>query len=104
MTLTWYLKPNVPEEAVGLLPLIFQDWDPRPAKEQAAERYAYGGGWFPFTGFEMNPETKAITYPGDPSHHPIAHTQLRDETIYLYPHSWVAVVQKDGSFEIMRMD
>jgi hypothetical protein len=30
--------------------------------------------------------------------------KLRDEVILVYPHSWVLILQKGGSFEICRMD
>lgn len=28
----------------------------------------------------------------------------KHETIYLYQHAWVCIVQEDGSFEVSRMD
>ena len=44
-----------PEDILGLLPMIFDSNDPRPAREQANERYAHGGGWNPQEGWELNP-------------------------------------------------
>ena len=35
---------------------------------------------------------------------PLAMAELNDERLYLYPHSYVAVVQQDGGFEMCRMD
>jgi hypothetical protein len=88
---------------LGFIPQFLSERDPRPAKEQINERYAHGGGWFPFEGFKMN-EDRSIQYPGDSSYPLVAEARLRDETILVYPHAWVAIMQKDGTFEISRMD
>jgi hypothetical protein len=42
--------------------------------------------------------------PGDPPLLPIAVTMLRDEEIRFYDHSWLAIVQPDGSLEVARVD
>jgi hypothetical protein len=102
------LKKNYPPraviEALGFIPEFLNDLDPRPAREQFNESYAHGGGWRKFDGFEMDPKDHGITYPGDPTYMPLASLTLRDETIFIYPHAWVAIVQPDGTYEIARMD
>lgn len=98
------LDPRFEMEHLGYLPNFVSESDPRPAKEQYAENYAHGGGWRPMQGWQMNRMTFAITYPGDPQLRPFAFTKLRDERIFFYPTSQVAIVQPDGSFEVCRMD
>ena len=102
MTAWWIKRGEHPDAALGYLPVMFSQYDPRPAKEQADENYQ--GGWRPLEGFSFNPKTKGLSYPGDPTFYPIAGTKLRDETILVYPLAWVLVLQKDGSFECSRMD
>lgn len=99
----WHgLQDGVVREHLGFIPTFLSENDPRPAAAQFAEKYI--GGWRPFRGFTMVPETYALTYPSDPDYYPLAKAQLRDETILIYPHEWVAVVQADGTFEVSRMD
>jgi hypothetical protein len=45
-----------------------------------------------------------LAYPGDPIFKPIAACFMRNETILLYEHDVVAIVQEDGTFEVARMD
>lgn len=91
-------------DLVGYLPQMLNEDDPRPAREQFHTAYAHGGGWNSFKGFTFNPEKRTIKYPGDPPHRPVGHTQLRDETIIVYEHAWVLILQPDGTYEIARMD
>lgn len=97
------LHPLVTREHLGLLPYMLFTNDRRPAREQLDTGYRHGGGWRPFEGFKMLPDF-SIQYPGDPVHRPIAECMLRDERVVLYDYSWVAIIQRDGSFEIARMD
>ncbi len=97
------LDARYQSDVVGFLPQFFSEQDPRPAKVQIDRNYAHGGGWRPFIGFQLL-EDRNIKYPGDPIYRPIAEAKLRDETIVMYPHSWVAIFQKDGTFEIARVD
>jgi hypothetical protein len=97
------IHPRATEDMLGLIPEFFDEADPRPAREQAHERYAHGGGWHTFAGFEML-ESGALKYPGDPALQLIARARLRDEHIQVYEGAWVAIVQPDGSFEVSRMD
>lgn len=97
-----YLHPQG-RDAVGVLPYWLDAADPRPAAEQFNTAYTHGGGWRSFDGFVLRADN-TIKYPGDPPYKPMARMQLRDETIFVYPHAWVAVVQPDRSFQICRMD
>ena len=93
---------------VAFLQDIFRGDDPRPAVEQANDRYAHGGGWRPFAGFEMTGADTtggaAIHYPGDPAMRELSRCTLNTETLILFEYGWVAVLQPDGSFVIARMD
>jgi len=53
-------------------------------------------------GFTMTED--ALHYPGDPPFVLLAETRLRDEVIRVFNYAWVAVIQKDGSFEVCHMD
>ena len=96
------LNGGTPDD-VGPIPYWLDEADPRPAKEQLDEHYQHGGGWQPFEGFKLLKGGR-IKYPGDPAHKPLAMMQLREEVIMVYPRAWVMILQKDGSFEICRMD
>lgn len=88
---------------LGFIPDFLHEGNPKSAKEQLHNNYGHGGGWRPFPGFKMN-EKKQLTYPGDPPTIPLAEGKLREETIIIYQHAWVAIVQPDGTFEVARMD
>lgn len=92
-------------DLVGHLPEFLSVADPRPAKEQFDMAYAHGGGWHPMKGWAM-PDTLTgrLKYPGDPAYVAVARAELRDEVIFVYEHAWVSIVQKDGTFEVARMD
>lgn len=95
-----YSDPNY----FGLIPSFLDLDDPRPAKEQFAERYVYGG-WRPQDGFIADPNgLPTLHYPGDPPLEPIAVMTFREELIFVYLHGYVSIFQKDGSFEACRMD
>lgn len=96
------IHPDAPIEALGYVPGFLRDDDPRPAREQFDERYAYGG-WSPNKGFKML-DNLAIQYPGDPALLPIAWRELRGEAIVMYPGALLAIIQPDGRFEVARMD
>lgn len=98
----WTMKyPGMTIEHLGYIPHFLHNEDQRPAKEQIDAGYI--SGWIPFKGFTMT-KTGDLTYPGDPPMHVLAETKLRDEIIRFYPHSWLAIVQPDGSFEVARLD
>lgn len=96
------LHPRMTMEHLGFIPYWLDDSNPKRAAEQLNDGYQFGG-WEPFKGFTLR-DDNALTYPGDPPQMPLAEARLRDELIVFYPHSWVAVIQKDRSFEVCRMD
>jgi hypothetical protein len=97
------LHPRATPDHVGVIPYWLDEEDPRPARDQLNEKYAHGGGWRPFEGFKMG-HNLSIKYPGDPAHPPLAIMKMRNETVVVYEHAWVAIIQEDKSFEICRMD
>lgn len=97
-----FLHPNVDEDSLGFIPFFFNDEDPRSAKEQIDT--AYVSGWNSFHGFKMDPQTQALKYPDDPELPVLARAMMRDEQILFYDCAWVAIRQKDGSFEVARID
>ena len=98
----------------GMLPSIFWKGDERPASEQLDERYSYGGGFSPLDGgWELDtlnvieegmPEFYTLTYPNDSPVNEIGRAQLNDETLVFFQHSWLAIIQSDGSFVVTRVD
>jgi hypothetical protein len=96
------LHPQMTMDALGFIPEFLSVDNPEPAKEQIHNTYC--SGWHAFQGFTMEPETHVLKYPGDPKFPPLAQARLRDELILFYDCAWVAIVQKDGSFEISRLD
>lgn len=99
------LHPAITMEHLGLIPLWIHNEDPDPAWKQIDKNYAHGGGWRHGTmNFKMDLSTHVLKYPGDPPLAPLAQTLLRDELILFYRHAIVAIVQKDGSFEVARID
>jgi len=97
------LHPSMELASLGYLPGMLNDSDPRPACKQFDTGYRNGGGWQPFQGHRLRGDN-ALCYPGDPPMYPLAQAWLRDELILYYPHDWVAIVQRDRSFEVCRMD
>jgi hypothetical protein len=91
---------------LGELPDWLDDDDPDSAAQQIHKHYGHGGGWHPFQG--TIPPTLSrlyeLCYPGDPPLMPLAGTKLRHELIFLYPHSWLAIIQPDRTFEVARID
>lgn len=95
------------EVDLGFLPTFLSEADPRPAKEQLHENYQHGGGWVPFHDFKLQLTEKdqpVLIYPGDPPMHSIAFLEFREEIVFLFPYSWVVIIQTDGSYEVARMD
>lgn len=113
--LEWEIKhPRASIEMFGFLPSFLDEADPRSAAEQFAETYAHGGGWSPFQ--EGNTKTVStgafrflpngnLKYPGDPVTHLLGEARLHNkETIRIYEYAWVAIIQENGDYGIMRMD
>lgn len=102
MNWTW-LHPDMTLEHLGFIPYFLNDNDPDDAVKQIDKNYGHGGGWRDYNGFTMD-DDGTLNGKGDPPLHPLATTSLRDETIYFYRHSWVAVRQPDKSFRVARID
>ena len=90
-------------DQLEFLPNFLSENNPASACEQLDAGYRHGGGWQHMPGFEMLPNGD-LYYPGDPPTRLLFETTLRHETIRIYEHAWVAVVQPDGTFEVCRMD
>jgi hypothetical protein len=105
MVVFWeLLNPEMTPEHLGLIPLWIRNEDPDPAWKQIDKNYAHGGGWRHGTmNFKMG-HGFVLNYPGDPPLKPLAQAWLRDERVLFYRHAIVAIVQKDGSFEVARID
>lgn len=98
------LHPKATHEMLGMIPGFFDEADRSSAREQLDQAYQHGGGWRPMRAWKYDPTSLELRYPGDPPIAPVAMGKLRDELILIYPHSWVCVVQPNGSFEVARMD
>lgn len=97
------LEGHHPDE-LGLIPSFIDQGDPRPAREQFNEHYAHGGGWLPIKGFQQPMGGSTLEYPGDPPYRPIAAFTLRDQMIVVYRYGLVAIFDRNGDFEVARMD
>lgn len=98
----WTRKhPRATPEWLGYIPGFLSEHDPRPAAQQIHERYI--SGWIPFEGFTMS-SNGDLLYPGDPPTKLLYESKLRNEVIRFYQHSWLAVIQPDGTFEVARLD
>jgi hypothetical protein len=99
------LHPKFTIDHLGYLPEFLSEDDPDSAREQLDKNYRHGGGYHPMSGWEiLDMEDMTVCYPGDPPLRPIAFTILRDEQIFFYPHAFVLILAKDGTFSIARMD
>lgn len=91
-------------EAMGYIPFWLKDKPKRwKLKDWFQRVYAHGGGWCPMDGWNLQDDGK-LEYPEDPPIAPFAYFLVDDEVVYIYPHAWVCIKQKDGSFEVARMD
>lgn len=110
MTLFWKrCHPNATLDHLGYIPQMLNSADPRSAAHQFNDSYAHGGGWSPFSGFTMLPNgDMQYEDPEEPDADPptrkLWEATLHKETICVYEHAWVAIVQPDGSYEVSRMD
>tara|TARA_R110000868_G_scaffold76760_5_gene220444 strand:- start:2532 stop:2834 length:303 start_codon:yes stop_codon:yes gene_type:complete len=93
-------------EAAGLLPTFLTEHCPDDAVTQFNHAYAHGGGWRDFNGFTLVivGNLAKLRYSGDPDLTSVSYVKLRDERIWVFPHSWVLVAQPDNSFRVCRMD
>jgi len=96
------MTPEGVAEVWGLIPSFLHADDPHSAREQINARYI--GGWEHFPGFTLDKRTMTLRYPGDPPMRPISLLLFRAEKLYMYPHAWVLIMQRDGTWEIARLD
>lgn len=96
-----FLHPKMTMEHLGYIPQFLSLDNPEPAAKQIARSYV--GGWNPFEGFEKL-EGGILRYPGDPKYRPLATAQFRDEKLHFYNHAWFMIEQKNGSWEVSRLD
>lgn len=94
------VHPNASPEYLGLIPSFLDEADERSAVDQLNANYI--GGWVESTGCTIDPETRALKYPGDPPLSPLFITMMRDELVILYDCSMLAVVQRDNSYRVAR--
>jgi hypothetical protein len=96
--------PSATQVMLGYLPNFLSEEDPADAQVQLNRAYAHGGGYDPFPGFQLL-ENGNLQYPNDPPTRLIAEARLHDkETIRIYEHAWVMILQDDGSWVVSRMD
>lgn len=91
------------ENIVGDIKFFAHESDEDSLKDQFNKRYSFGGGWSPMEGFTMD-KNKSITYPEDPPLYPLAIAKFRNQEVIIYNHSWVVILEQDGTFEASRMD
>lgn len=104
MTPLWeFLHPDMTPDHLGNILFFLHVESELSAREQFDLAYGFAGGWQPFKGFTLHADN-SLSYPGDPPLYPLAQARLRDELIVFYPHSWVAIIQLDRSYEVCRMD
>lgn len=100
-------KKGVHPDELGLIPTFVNPRDPRPVREQIDGNYQHGGGWRPIQGYAMSFEegiNGQLQYPGEEPLEPIALIRVRDEMVILYRYGITAILQKDKSFEVARLD
>jgi len=100
----WVMTGDV--TALGYIPNMLSAFDHRKMVDQLNDGYRHGGGWRDFDGFKVSCKegVYSIKYPGDPAHHERARIVMGDETLVMFPYSWVMVIEADGKKRIARMD
>jgi hypothetical protein len=101
----WHgIHPKFEPETLGFIPSFLSEADERPAKQQIDANYRHGGGWRPASGFTLDTKTMNLNYPEDPPYRPLAMSTLRDEVLVFYDCAFLMILQKDGTFEVARID
>lgn len=98
------LHPQFTPEMLGFIPSFLNDENPEPAKVQIDNNYRHGGGWQKFDGHTFDPGRMTLSYPGDPPLQALALLNFRDEVLYFFDYAWLLILQKDGSWEVSRLD
>ena len=93
---------------IGYLGQIFLNGTGETAQEQLNQRYAHGGGFHPFEGFILagadETDAATITYPKDPPMREVSRLSLNEQTLILFEHQWLAIVEADNSYRVTRVD
>jgi len=105
----WVEKhPRANPDHLGFIPAFFMLSDERPAAEQINARYI--SGWHPLKGagrYEVGPKHELTYHATDGSDPPMPvlwEMNFRDEIIRVYSYGITAIFQKDGTFEVSRLD
>lgn len=93
------------EGNLGYIPSFLNGQSELPAAQQITANYPFGG-WMPFKGFTFNKDDGTLRYPSDPPMPPLWQTMLpkTGEIVTIYEHAWVQIMQKDGTWEVARLD
>lgn len=99
---------------IGYVPSILLPFDPAPIREQLQVRYAHGGGYRPFPNKDKftltydreRPNEAVLAYPEDPDYREWArcYFPLSQELVIMFDSAITAIIQDDGSFELVRLD
>lgn len=90
-------------EAAGLLPVVLQSGNSRPAREQLQDRYSHGGGYMPVPGnwsLTVGPVGRwSLGYPGDPPYREVSRAYLPHsrELLVLFECSFMVIVESAGN-------
>lgn len=93
----------------GVIPDFLPPHDPRSAVDQIHDSYQHGGGWRDWTHGSVElvddgPGRAVLRLNGE-AFHELARGQLRDERLYLFDCSFVAVWPVDGGgIRVARID
>ena len=99
----WYVG-NIPFEMLGFIP-AWVDASDTSMCDQINDNYGHGGGWRDFDGFDVNPLSGDMHFPGDPVTIPIAAYRSANEVLWFYRYSWVSVKNLDsGEIRVARID
>lgn len=75
------------------------------AVEQINRNYAHGGGWSDFEGFTFDKQQMALLYNGDEPTYALAGAVFsQEEFVMVFEHGWVAVMNRNGSMRVARID
>ncbi len=91
-------------ETLGFIPFMLSLIDTDNAVVQFDKNYQYAGGWQSYDGFQMLPNGNMLYLSDEKPIRLMAEAKFRAETIRFYEFNWVAVVQRDGSFVVSRLD
>lgn len=92
--------------ALGYIPTMLSPLDERDMVSQLDAGYQHGGGWKDFEGFEasMKGAVWVIQYPNDPPYIERARVSMNGETLVMFDHAWVMVIDREGRKRFCRMD